>query len=191
MGNYFEQNRQRLLNVSDNDWKVALAKCKTFIKLKLKQRVLFGAHSPSNLGADPIEHYLGVAYEKILTGEWEWKEEHTLSEQMIRIAHKFIGNEVEKYKSPKGQALRITYCDIEEEFYCFANAPPDEDEDEFQKRVQLIKDATAGDDQLTILYDCFAEGLKRREIAEMLDLEPKQVDKLKEKLERRIKNYKP
>lgn len=191
IGNFFESNHKRFLHLSDNDWKVALSKCKTHIRWRLKQRTLFGAHSPSNLGADPIDHYLGIAYEKILSGEWEWKEEFTLSQQMIRIANKFISDEVEKFKSPKGQALQISYHDIEEEFYNLANAPPIDDNFENQKKLQIIKDATAGDDQLIFLIESLVEGLKRREIAELLEITPKQFDKLKEKLERRVKNYKP
>lgn len=191
VGKHYEANQIKIGALTSNDWKVAIFKCKTHIRWRIRQRTLHGAHSPSNLGGDPIDHYLGIAYEKILLGEWEWKEEYSLSEQMIRIANKFIGREVEKFTSEKGQALQIVYRNIEEEFYGLANAPPDTDEAEYEEKLSTIEAAVAEDSQLAIIVEALKEGSKRSEIAALLDIQPKQLDKLKEKLERKVKNYKP
>jgi len=190
VGEHYNSNHQRIASLTDNDWRVALNKCKKHIQWRLRQRTLYGAHSPSNLGADPVEHYLGVAYEKILSGEWEWKKEHSLSEQMIRIAHKYIGLEVEKISTDKKTSLQIVYKDIEEDFYHMANAPPDIDESEYEEKLRIIEAAVFEDSQLAIMVEAIKEGHKRSEIAALMDIQPRQFDKLKEKLERKVKNYK-
>ncbi len=190
LGEHYNGNHIRIAALSENDWKVALKKCKTHIRLRIRQRTLYGAHSPSNLGADPVEHYLGIAYEKILSGEWEWKEQYSLAEQMIRIADKFIGDTVDKYKREKSEALRIVYKDIEVDFYGLANAPPDTDEIEYEERLKTIENAVSDDQQLSMLLEGVKAGYKRSEIADLLEIQPRQLDKLKEKLERKVKNYK-
>src|ERR1700744_3787019 len=96
---YYYSNQRRIEPLSDADWKAALAKCKEHIKWRLRQRTLSGAHSASNLGADPVDHYLGIAYEKLLAGDWEWKDDFTLGQQLIRIADSYISKQVEKTTS--------------------------------------------------------------------------------------------
>jgi len=64
-------NQKKFAALKENDWVVVLAKCKKHIRLKLKQKTLSGAHAASNVGADPVDHYLSMAYTKLLEGEWE------------------------------------------------------------------------------------------------------------------------
>lgn len=191
LGEYYKKNQNRIASLSDADWKVALKKCKDHLKWKLKQKTLSGAHSASRLGADPIEHYLGISYEKILTGDWEWKDEYSLAEQMIRIVDSYIDTEIEKYESHKGKSFKIRYGDIEHEFYDLTD-PPDssEKEAEFTERLQLIKNAIKGDTQLELMMEAVKEGMKRAEIAEILEIQPRQLDKLRERLMRTVRNYK-
>ncbi|MCX2586467.1 hypothetical protein [Pedobacter sp. MR22-3] len=187
VGKYYYGNQSKLSHLTDNDWKVALAKCEEHIKWKLKQKTLSGAHAAANLGADPIEHYLGIAYEKVLTGEWEWKDEFTLSQQLIRIADSYISKEVVKATSPKGQALKIEYTDIEEEFYDLAEPPNDENENQqMDNRLKQIEDAATGDENLEFMIEGLKEGKKRSDIAELLGINVRQLDKLREKLMRRV-----
>ena len=187
-GEYYYLNQKRLTELTDADWKVALSKCKEHIRWRLKQKTLSGAHSASNLGAEAVDHYLGVAYEKILTGEWEWKENFTLAQQMIRVANSYISKEVEKATSAKSDAFKIIYKDIEEEFYDLASPPAEEQEEqEMDDRLQVIEVAAAGDEELEFMIEGLKEGRKRADIAELLGLGVRQVDKLREKLMRRIK----
>lgn len=190
IGEYYNENNDRIARLSEADWKVALKKCKDHIRWKLKQKTLYGAHSASRLGSDSVDHYLGVSYEKILLGEWEWKEEFTLTEQMIRIADSYISTEVEKQRSKKEKSLKINYQDIKEEFYDLS-VPPDisSEEDIFAERLQQIEDAVRGDSQLELFMDAVKEGMTRSEVAAILDLQPRQLDKVREKLMRRVRNY--
>lgn len=189
LGKYYQRNRKKTDQLTDSDWKVALKKCKEHLKWKLQQKTLSGVHGSSNLGIDAVDYYLGMAFEKILNGTWEWKDSYTLGQQMIRIADSSISTSVEKAKTDKYEALQVKYVDVEQEFYDLAE-PPDEDcEQEFSKRLKNIEDAIVGDLQLEIMYEAIKEGNKRVEIAQILELDVRQFDKLREKLIRRVKQY--
>lgn len=189
LGKYYHQNRKKTDRLTDSDWKVALAKCKEHLKWKMRQKTLSGAHSSSSLGMEAIEHYLGIAFEKILSGEWEWKDEFTLGQQMIRIADSAISKCVEKSKTNKSEALKVKYIDVEQVFYDLAEPPDESDNEEFSKKLKDIEDAIADDIQLELMVDAIKEGKKRGEIAEILDLTVRQFDKLREKLIRRVKQH--
>lgn len=190
LGEYYKKNQNRIALVDEANWKVALKKCKEHIRWKLKQKTLSGAHSASRLGADPIEHYLGIAYEKILIGEWEWKKEYSLVEQMIRIIDSYISTEVEKKKTKKEESLKVEYIDIDKEFYDLVD-PPDSVQEEalYAEKLQKIENAIKGDSQLELFLDSVKEGMKRADIAELLDLRPRQFDKVRERLLRRVRTY--
>ncbi|MBS1532575.1 MAG: hypothetical protein JSU01_19885 [Bacteroidetes bacterium] len=188
-GKYYHANQRKVERLTDADWKVAMAKCKEHIKWRLKQRTLSGAHSASNLGAEPVDHYLGIAYEKILAGIWEWKDDFTLSQQMIRIADSYISKQVEQTTSAKSEALKIVYKDVEEEFYDLAAPPTDERErEEIERKLAVIETAVAGDEDLEFMIEGLKDGKKRAGIADLLGINVRQFDKLREKLMRRIKN---
>lgn len=187
---YLKKNQDKIASLTEADWKVALKKCKEHIQWKLKQKTLSGAHSASRLGSDPVDHYLGVSYEKILLGEWEWKDDYSLSEQMIRIVDSHINTEVEKSKTQKEKSFETFYRDVEVEFYSLTD-PPDSKEEEviFAERLQLVENAVKGDSQLELFLEAVREGMKRSDVAAILDIQPRQLDKVKEKLMRRVRNY--
>lgn len=187
-GKYYKSNQEKVARITDKEWKIALFKCKEHIKWRLKQKTLSGAHSASKLGADALDHYLGIAYEKIIYGQWEWKAEFSLTAQMIRIANSYISKEVEKATSQKGESLRIIYTDQEEQFYSVPDPPKTSLENiSDEARLKNIEAAVAGDEQLGFLIEALKEGKKRAEIADLLDIGLRQFDKLKEKLIRRVK----
>lgn len=190
LGKYHKKNQDKISSLTEANWKVALKKCKEHIQWKLKQKTLSGAHSASRLGADPVDHYLGVSYEKILLGEWEWKDDYSLAEQMIRIVDSHINTEVEKSKTQKEKSFETLFMNVEKEFYKLTD-PPDSKEEEaiFAERVQLIENAIKGDSQLELFMEAVRERMKRSEVAAILDVEPRQLDKVKERLMRRVRNY--
>lgn len=190
LGKYHKQNQNRITLLSEQDWNIVLNKCKVHIKWKLRQKTLSGAHTASRLGVDPIDHYLGISYEKILTGEWEWKEGYTLLEQMIRIIDSYISAEVEKKKTKKEQSFKVDYFDNDNKFYDRVD-PPDSMEEEmvYTEKLQIIENAIKGDSQLEILMDAVKEGMKRAEIAALMDLHPRQLEKVRERLIRTVRNY--
>lgn len=189
LGKYYHQNREKTDRLTDSDWKIALTKCKEHLRWRMRQKTLSGAHSSSTLGMEAIDHYLGIAFEKILNGEWEWKDIYTLGQQMIRIADSAISKSIEKSKTNKSEALNVKYIDVEQEFYDLAEPPEENEDKEFSMKLKDIEDAIAGDIQLELMVDAIKEGKKRVEIADLLDLTVRQFDKLREKLIRRVKQH--
>ena len=189
LGPYYTNNHKKFSSVTDADWKVVLYKCKKHLRIKLKQKTLTGAHAASTVGSDPVEYYMGLAYSKLLEGVWEWKQQFTLLEQMIRAIDSAIGKQVEKYTTKKAEALRITYRDdITDEFYVVDDDPfePGE-EQQYKDQADALYDAAKGDTELELIYDAICEGMKRADIAELLGKTPKQFDKLKEKLINKVR----
>ncbi len=190
VGQYFEANHSRIANLSENNWKVALKKCKDHLRSRLFQKTLSGVYSSSNLGAQPIDHYLSFAVEKILSGAWEWKAKFSLGEQMIRIVDSEMSKEVERKNRMTSHLSNIKYIDNEElQFY------QKEEQDSVPidltvNRVKLesIEKACKDDYQLEFIVEGLKEGKKRTEIAELLEITPRQFDKLREKLIRRIES---
>lgn len=188
VGEYYYFNAKKLSQLKELDWQIALRKCTKHVQLKIKQRTLYGAHNGSNLGSNAVDYYVTVAYDKIITGQWEWKDDYCLSEQLIRIANSCISTEVEKTKTKKSESFKIIYTDIENEIYNLADHEIDlTDEEVYAEQVKIIETATTGDDQLEMFWECIKEGYKRIDIAKMLNLAPKQLDKVREKLFRKIK----
>ncbi|ARS35784.1 hypothetical protein [Pontibacter actiniarum] len=194
LGKYYEANQRRFNVLTDNDWRAAIKKCKEHLNWKLKQKTLFGAHSPANLGADPKEYYLSLALEKILAGSWEWQTQFSLSQQLIRLIDSLISKEVERVKTQKSENLKIEYRDIEVEFYDLGDCPDQSDREEkqeYERQVQVIEDAVQGDQQLQDFWEAVQAGYKRSDMAEHLGITPKQLDKVKEKLLRRVSALQP
>lgn len=188
IGLYYNSNQKKLSTLKENDWIVALVKCKKHIRLKLKQKTLSGAHAASNVGADPIDHYLSMAYTKLLEGEWEWKAEFSLLDQLIRMIDSFIGKQVDKQKTEKAKAVRLEYSNVIDEFYIADQDEFDAEENKtYEIQAKALCDAAKGDAELEVIYEAICEGMKRADIAELLDKTPKQFDKLKEKLINRVK----
>lgn len=189
-GKYFLDNQKRVENLTDADWKVALAKCKFHLRWKLKQKTLSGAHSASRLGADPIDYYLGVSYEKLLSGEWEWRQEYSLFEQLVRIIDSTISKEIEKVGTKKNESVKITYKEDMDLFYEENDESDVKTQKVFDEQLREVERAAEGDEQLEFIISALKEGKKRSEIACLMDIQPRQFDKLREKLIRRLKNSK-
>jgi len=112
---------------------------------------------------------------------------------MIRIINSRITTEVEKTKTEKASKLDIEYKDIETELYFVGDEPKNatiEEKLELEKRITSIEVAVKGDENLEFLWEGVKEKKKRAEIAALMDLQPKQLDKLKERFIRTVRNYK-
>ena len=191
-GKYFESNHKKLQSIPDieHQWAAAIYKCREHIRLRLKKKTLYGAHTEERLGMDPFDYYLDYAYSAILSGNWEWKTKFSLSEQMITIVESTLNTEVEKTKTAKAKENKTVLVDVEL-FYNMEDCPTEVDmtrEILFEKQISVIEDAIKGDSDLVFLWDCIKEGMKRVEIAELMEKTPKQFDKVRERLINKIKN---
>lgn len=192
-GKHLKHNQEKLDATSDinSEWVKALEKCRDHVKIRLRKRTVFGAHTEERLGGDPIDYYVSFAYDAILDGHWEWKEGRTLSQQMIRIADNRIGKEVEKYHTEPDNNFSMTGDEIDMMFYSTDPLPGEPsflEEISFNKQISIIEGSVQGDENLEMFWECVKDGMKRVDIADFMEKTPKQVDKMREKLVNKIKN---
>lgn len=190
IGKHFISNQKRLARLDDDDWRVALDKCRDHLMFRLRQKTLSGVYSAANLGADPVDHYLSFAYEKILSGDWEWKKGRTLAEQMVRVVDSELSKEVDRKETGASHLSKQYYPGDDSLDFYPVTKEDSRQLDQTVNRVKLaaIEKACEGDEQLEFIVEALKEGKKRVEIAELLDLSPRQFDKLREKIIRRVKS---
>jgi hypothetical protein len=189
-GKHLEHNLKKIALVTETQWTKALSKCKKHVEIRLRRKTLFGAHTQQRLGMDPVEYYVSFAYDAILDGRWEWKEGHTLGQQLVRIAENRIGKEVEKHETEAVGPLSMAGDEIDD-FFFDNDKPPEQttilQEAVFIKKIAIIEEAIKGDEHLEMFWECVKEGMKHA-IATFLEKKPKQIDKLREKLFNKVKN---
>ena len=190
LGKYYQRNQEKLALITSSQWEEALAKSIRYIEVKLRKKTLYGAHAGSRLGAEAVDHYVSLAYEKIISGEWEFKDNMDLAEQMIRIIGSYISKAVEHSKTDKAAALKFEYVPIEDVFYK-REIDSGEGNAIYEKMYALmiegVDEAAENDIELTVIWEAIKEGKTRSEIAALLDKDPRQFDKLREKLINMVK----
>jgi hypothetical protein len=189
-GLYYKRNQMRLNLVTSEEWSIVLWKCREHIQLKIKQRTIYGAHSEANLGEEPIHYYTSYAYQAIISGTWDWQDQFTLTEQMIRIINSRITTEVEKIKTTKAKELTFVYTDIEGEFYDLGvsdSLSTQEHEQECERQKQIIESSIKGDSELEFFWECIKEGYRRTAIAQLMNVTPRQLDKFRERFLRTVR----
>jgi len=138
---------------------------------------------------DPFDYYLTYAYDALILGTWEWKDDYSLSQQMIRIIDSTISTEVDKVKTKKATASKIVSSDSSD--FWFADSEDTEPdmvkEILHNKKVSVIEESVKGDENFEIFWECVKDGMKTAQIAEFMEKTPKQVYKIQERFVRRIK----
>lgn len=192
LGPYYQRNQKKLAAITDKQWREALAKCVKHLEFKLKKKTLYGAHAGSRLGAEAPDHYISLAYERIISGEWEFQDGMDLAEQMIRVIGSYMSKAVEHSKTEKAAASHIQYTDMEDEFYEkeIDSGGNDLYEKVYAMMVTDVDEAVKDDDELFFIWEAIKEGKTRKEIALLLDKTVRQFDKLRDKLIRTVKKQK-
>lgn len=138
---------------------------------------------------DPFDYYLTYAYDALILGTWEWKDDYSLSQQMIRIIDSTISTEVDKVKTIKATASKIVSSDSSD--FWFADSEDTEPdmvkEILHNKKVSVIEESVKGDENFEIFWECVKDGMKTAQIAEFMEKTPKQVYKIQERFVRKIK----
>lgn len=176
----------------NQQWAAALDKCRKHVRIRIARRTAFGAHSSLRLGEDPITFYVTFAYEAILSGLWEWKDEYTLSQQMIRIVNSKISEEVRKFEDEEEKVPKLIAGDeIDEMFYGDDPLTGELDmvrEILINKQISVIEESIHDHDDMKNFWECVKEGMTRMEIAEYMEKTPKQIGKLRERFLEKIRN---
>jgi hypothetical protein len=193
-GPYFDRNHDRLEHLRDveSEWATALKKCAEHVKHRIARRTLFGAHSEHRLGEEGVQFYVAATYEAILSGHWEWKNDHTLSEQMILIADSTISKEVEKVGTVKAASMpRIaSYDDLTTRLYeqdLPAEEPGGMDQLILEYRIKRIETAISGDDDLELFWEGVKDSMKAGEIALSMNKTAQQIYKLRDRFIEKIR----
>lgn len=188
-GRYYNKNNKKLTKVDDSTWAAAIEKCRIHIRMRISRKTKTGAHTDVRLGMDPFDYYLTYAYDALILGTWEWKDDYSLSQQMIRIIDSTISTEVDKVKTIKATASKIVSSDSSD--FWFADSEDTEPdmvkEILHNKKVSVIEESVKGDENFEIFWECVKDGMKTAQIAEFMEKTPKQVYKIQERFVRKIK----
>lgn len=168
----------RIQRISNAEWSEAIKKLGVYILCKIRGKTKYGAHSESVLGMSALDYYTGEAIEALLSAEWEWKEDMSLSDQLTRIAWSKISAQVDNYK-------RRTELYSTVELNVAGNVQHPEDESE--EYYMICQEAALGDEELESYVKAIHRCNTFDEVcSEMGISDKKYIYNLQRKLKRRI-----
>jgi hypothetical protein len=198
LGDFYEFNSHKLAEVSPLEWKLALIKCEKHLDIRIKTKTLYGAHTAKNLGIDAKEYYMNFAEDALFFGQWQWKDDFDLPEQLIRIIDSRITTVVKSYRDRKRKnekkikeglapdTIEIDFRDVEVDFYRLSSEDDFdiENAEEYELKIIEIEEIIKShkDPNVEFLWECIKEGKKRNQISDLMSITPKQLDKIREKL---------
>lgn len=179
----------RLYAISNEEWLETVKKLTSFVYFKLQGKTLFGAHSESNLGVNPVEYYVDTAVEKLFNLEWKWQfEKYSLFEQLQRIVGSMISANVEKYRTNKDDKAIL----VDDELLSSLSEKII-DESTTNELYDIFKDAlevcSKDDEELQLYVMALDECSTFDEMSIILGMEKKRLYVLQKKLTRRVKGY--
>jgi hypothetical protein len=185
-----DENSEKLLKVTENEWKEILDQFTRWVYFRLQGLTLYGAHSEQNLGLNPVDYYVGTAIEKLYNGEWKWKDEHTLLDQLKRIAGSMMSENVRKYEQKSEKIVPL-----DDEMLDSLNNQESNDEDEEEERNQreklyeILNACSADDKELSLYVTAFEMYGNYKDICAELGWELEKAYAMQKKLLRRAKRY--
>lgn len=187
---------KRLTELSEDDWNVALEKCRRLINYRVKDRTKFGCHSEQHLCMSPFDYYVEEAIDKLYGGIWEWKEEYSFSEQMSRIVGSLISETVRKYKNEqekKSESVK-TKISFEDVVYLLGidfdeDAQTEEKEKNYEHQLNTIMQAIDGNDDMETLLIHIMDGKSNDEICSETGWERKKLYRVTDRMKTKVKDY--
>ncbi len=187
---------KRLTELCEDEWIVAIEKCRRLIDLRVRGRTKFGCHSENYLGMSPFDYYIYEAINKLYSGAWEWKEEYSISEQMCRIVGSLISENVRKYRleQEKNSSSIKTQIPIENiGFFNMVDFDEDtqsaEKEKFYEYQIDTIMEAIDGNEDMETLFLYITEGKSSDEICNETGWEKKKLYRVTDHLKSKVKNY--
>ena len=171
--------------MTDAEWEAAMKRLADYITWVLRGRTAYGAHSEKELGAKAVTFYMQEAYLKLAEYVWEWKEEHTLEEQLMRIASSLIQKREEKYQR---KALGITEIRIDgtTESWLRGGLEPEEErllDVAYEKAEKAVK----GDAELERFLEAIEQCRTCKEMCTYLSVDITAIYNMKKRFVRRLK----
>jgi DNA-directed RNA polymerase specialized sigma24 family protein len=183
------ETRNRLENIDQSTWKLAIEKCYIHLRYKLRNKTQSGAHCSQRLGAEPFDYYVSKCIKGIYSGTWEWfYQRFTIAEQMIRIINSMISEQVRKYKVENTNTKHTVLADSMELFTDLDiedDLADEEDGAHLERLNEALELACEGNKQYKqfILYK--REGLGYDEICKKLNCTQKEAYQMMETISRR------
>ena len=180
-----KRQKRRLEAVTDGEWERAMRTLSDYVTWVLRGRTAYGAHSEKELGAKAVTFYMQEAYLKLAEYVWEWKEEHTLEEQLMRIASSLIQKREEKYQR---KALGITEIRIDgtTENWLRGGLEPEE-ERLLDVAYEKAENAVKGDAELERFLEAIEQCRTCKEMCEYLGCDINTIYNTKKRFVRRLK----
>lgn len=174
--------KRRLETVSDEDWSAALERLASYITWKLRGRTKYGAHSEAELGMDAVDYYMREAYLKLAEYQWEWKAEHTLEEQLMRVASNLIQKREEKYRRNAVSSFTI------QDSWLTESLDPEE-ERLLDVAYEIAEKAVKGDEELERLLEAIERCGTCTEVCEYLGVDKTELYNMRKRFIRRLKKF--
>ena len=180
--------KKKLERVTDAEWEKAMATLSDYITWKLRGRTLYGAHSEKELGQRAVSFYMREAYLKLAEYVWEWKEEHTLEEQLMRIASNLIQKREDKYRRNAGLGFKIQDSRLDIEAVIPGGLEPEE-ERLLDVAYEKAEAAVKGDAELERFLEAIAACNSCKDMCEYLNCDISAIYNTKKKFVRRLKGF--
>lgn len=188
-GKWFEKNQAKLQELTPKDVKLARHELAKYVKLTLKGRTEYGAHSVDALHEEAVAHYVQTSWEKLYAGVWEWKEGRTLIGQLCRIASCLMEKQVKKWRRAKARGEAPEMLNVDELDYRLADHS-EEDAERKEEGYRMIFEALKKcKPELTAYVEAVREGGSYEDIAERMGLEVVEVMKIERRVIYKIKKY--
>ena len=178
--------KKKLERVTDAEWEKAMATLSDYITWKLRGRTLYGAHGEKELGQRAVGFYMREAYLKLAEYVWEWKEEHTLEEQLMRIASSLIQKREEKYRRNVVSGFKIQDSSLNIEAVIPGGLEPEE-ERLLDVAYEKAEAAVKGDAELERLIEAIRECGNCDEVCAYMGCDKAAIYNMKKRFVRKLK----
>jgi len=170
---------ERLDSVSDVEWREAMECLSNYLTKKLAGKTVSGAFSESVLGVSAVEYFSKLAFIRLYSGQWKWKESLGLKTQLIRIARSEMSHHLRNWLKSEGpQAVRLDNS-ISESLLV--------EDDSLDVAYEIALSAAKDDPQLVAYINAVRDLNNYDDIAKELNISKKAVYALQRRLIRRLK----
>lgn len=181
------------LDLSQREWRTVVDKLFKFVYFRLKDKTLYGAHTESNLKVNPADYYVDTAIEKLISGEWKWKRELSIDEQLKRIVNSLMSSEVRIYENNIEKKKLFLFDEVSVGFETYIKESVCEAKRETDKTHKIfyaaIEECVKNDKELQSYTRAFEVCDTFDEMQKLLHWPKKKLYALQKKLTRKIKSY--
>lgn len=199
-----KKQQDRLRKVPDSEWQKALKELTAYITWKTWGHTSSGCHSELELSEPAAEHYAQEAMMKLWLGERTWRQDLSLKDQLIEVAHGMISNapvtytrrgrrkvSIERELTTSGDELTTDGTQTRGDEDDSSGFDVADVQETLEVTYEKAKDAVKGNKQLEEYVDAIERCNNFDEICKDLNITKKKAYKLQSQLmERLAKKYK-